>query len=853
MSTIASDSEGLADALNGVLDDLSPSTSSVDRNISDNATSSAEFPFRPGLMMPISPDDNTSAKRTAGERTAKILHKRSRSDTTNLMEQLKREEDLQGRGGNSSSRTAAAATTAALQSVGVTFAETMPSRDSGSRNSSFIGSERGRRRYSESGAVSSSTTSATSTPTILAPVPPTPTVVTAVRGRVYRSSIANDKLTTRDIAALDFLLGIPLEAEESIVQHGWMLQQRRLEGFQASSTDFGDDYRSDDEFENSKREETLEPPTTNIEHHHYSSKAGAADIKLPINSHHGRWWEKWIPRDPSHHRSGIKDLHALTSSEVNKRKHTLNGELELPTDAAAGLIDVSSNSVYGTPTTDDATATTSVATARLLGKSATDKPNMTAPVYAPGRRLEGDEAVLVQIPLKIDTVTRQKSIARQAAIREWEFKLVHGLGMSEGPSPTQPCKSLLDGRMFLSAAGSYPVGVFSMKRYEPKREQAALDRQKLEARGGGGAHFVMPSRDWRGISYRALLPRGDSHHQKAFNRFLRGTTAHPKSPKKGRKKAKTKRSDSEEDGDATHPISDNDLNSDSEDEDDSSTSSSSSEDTYIPGILDDPEMTLGRHRNVMIGDVVTGCIVASTIQFVKPALLKADLNAKFRDRFDGWEPNQSQRKYIGARVVEGVYTLIDPTEESAQQEQQGAKVDGTGKINTSAAPSDSAAATPAIIRMPPSLTLSKIRSLKRQALMAFVRAGLEVGTVALACVYFERLCLSCRVDKSNRRLCFASCLLLASKINEPNDVLVMKEDTTVSGGTGSGDEEEKRSTTTRKKLKRLQSSIRPSKRSTSMFASLLEFFTQEWSLSLKHLYAAEWGVFAVSAYLNFGD
>ena len=29
-----------------------------------------------------------------------------------------------------------------------------------------------------------------------------------------------------------------------------------------------------------------------------------------------------------------------------------------------------------------------------------------------------------------------------------------------------------------------------------------------------------------------------------------------------------------------------------------------------------------------------------------------------------------------------------------------------------------------------------------------------------------------------------------------------------------------------------------------MYAALLEFFTQEWSLSLKHLFDAEWGVFA---------
>jgi hypothetical protein len=43
---------------------------------------------------------------------------------------------------------------------------------------------------------------------------------------------------------------------------------------------------------------------------------------------------------------------------------------------------------------------------------------------------------------------------------------------------------------------------------------------------------------------------------------------------------------------------------------------------------------------------------------------------------------------------------------------------------------------------------------------------------------------------------------------------------------------------------RIQSLIRPHKKSSTMFASLLEFFTQDWNLSLKHLFAAEWGVFA---------
>ena len=43
---------------------------------------------------------------------------------------------------------------------------------------------------------------------------------------------------------------------------------------------------------------------------------------------------------------------------------------------------------------------------------------------------------------------------------------------------------------------------------------------------------------------------------------------------------------------------------------------------------------------------------------------------------------------------------------------------------------------------------------------------------------------------------------------------------------------------------RIQSFVRPTKKSSNMFASLLEFFTQEWDISLKHLFKAEWGVFA---------
>lgn len=106
--------------------------------------------------------------------------------------------------------------------------------------------------------------------------------------------------------------------------------------------------------------------------------------------------------------------------------------------------------------------------------------------------------------------------------------------------------------------------------------------------------------------------------------------------------------------------------SSSDDSDNNSSNSSSSSDgndsdEYHPGFLDDPNVVHGRHRHTLIGDKLVGPIVSSTIQFVRPAALKAELNKQFRERFDGWEPPRSKWKYIGAKAVNGVYTLIDPS------------------------------------------------------------------------------------------------------------------------------------------------------------------------------------------------
>ncbi|XP_062897295.1 CDK5 and ABL1 enzyme substrate 2 [Mobula hypostoma] len=63
------------------------------------------------------------------------------------------------------------------------------------------------------------------------------------------------------------------------------------------------------------------------------------------------------------------------------------------------------------------------------------------------------------------------------------------------------------------------------------------------------------------------------------------------------------------------------------------------------------------------------------------------------------------------------------------------------------------------------LTLSKIRSLKREMRSLAEECNLEPCTVALAFVYFEKLVLQGKVNKQNRKLCSGACLLLAAKIS----------------------------------------------------------------------------------------
>jgi Cyclin, N-terminal domain len=67
--------------------------------------------------------------------------------------------------------------------------------------------------------------------------------------------------------------------------------------------------------------------------------------------------------------------------------------------------------------------------------------------------------------------------------------------------------------------------------------------------------------------------------------------------------------------------------------------------------------------------------------------------------------------------------------------------------------------------MPPLLTLSKIRKVKRLMVDVAIEVKMELSTVAYAYIYFEKLVLHNVVTKANRKVVGASCLLVAYKYN----------------------------------------------------------------------------------------
>ncbi|GMH82201.1 hypothetical protein TL16_g09180 [Triparma laevis f. inornata] len=435
------------------------------------------------------------------------------------------------------------------------------------------------------------------------------------------------KYCSREVAALNFLSVIPMKAENDILANVVHTKQD-------SSTFAAISAALEEHTEKKTIIDTVDSEILNKNEDPNDNDENNPDP----NGDNRKWWEK---------------LFFTEFAKQKKDEEIEMAELDAP-DAAKPEDEVSDHS---TPNPTNPLA--------LLQTTA------QAPRVVPARRLHGIPATILSTPLGLrstgshsapNRLQLQKESAKAVRLKQWEMKVAHGVAPINADDKTDN-KALLDGRIFFSSKQSYPAMVFSTIKYEPRKEEAMRRRKKIEEMGGGGRmYFAIENRDWRGTSYRSITFEIEGElkvakKQREMNRKMRIR-------KKKKLREKNERRRENKNKKKSNSVRSNQSSSDDSDNNSSNSSSSSDgndSDEYHPGFLDDPNVVHGRHRHTLIGDKLVGPIVSSTIQFVRPAALKAELNKQFRERFDGWEPPRSKWKYIGAKAVNGVYTLIDPS------------------------------------------------------------------------------------------------------------------------------------------------------------------------------------------------
>lgn len=415
-----------------------------------------------------------------------------------------------------------------------------------------------------------------------------------------------------------------------------------------------------------------------------------------------------------------------------------------------------------------------------------------APVDAAGIKLKGPIVHAVHHSTQFRYCFNH--LSEQSAIsRSWEEGV---LNASSGPnSSVAPVSSkigLLSNRLFMCRARNYPNAVLSIVRYDAGEEKAKLEKLKADDTKGLEV-FRLPERDWRGCSYSSLFRPLLEQLQLTNSAVAFGANAHTDTYsgavgtfERGNFQASSVSNDagvaestlfstataastttaSAPIGAAVQSNLAQDLGLVSASQQINRTAASthgymsnaslSHMDNpeglascqllelgyaYDPNSVDDPGLLYGSHRYVSQRRAPTGPIISSVILFVKKQELKESLNEQFRERHP---------------------------------------------------------------HLPPSLTLSKIRNLKKQALLASFSIGIEVSTMALSVLNFERLCLKSIVTKFNRRLTMALSMLLAFKFNE---------------------------NITEEYHKKLQ--------------ALLQFFDREWNLPKRQIFDAEFGAFVL--------
>ena len=116
-------------------------------------------------------------------------------------------------------------------------------------------------------------------------------------------------------------------------------------------------------------------------------------------------------------------------------------------------------------------------------------------VDAVGTKLQGPPAPTVRVPQTFRYKTGLLS-DQAAVVRGWEESILR-------KNEKNPY-SILQSRVFVSRARAYPMSCFSVIGYDKDKEQARMEKQKADDMKGMEV-YELPSRDWRGLSYKPLF------------------------------------------------------------------------------------------------------------------------------------------------------------------------------------------------------------------------------------------------------------------------------------------------------------------------------------------------------------
>ncbi|XP_035596133.2 CDK5 and ABL1 enzyme substrate 2-like isoform X2 [Oncorhynchus keta] len=171
---------------------------------------------------------------------------------------------------------------------------------------------------------------------------------------------------------------------------------------------------------------------------------------------------------------------------------------------------------------------------------------------------------------------------------------------------------------------------------------------------------------------------------------------------------------------------------------------------YDPYLLSDPQWPCGRHKRVLI----FSSYVTTVIEYVKPSDLKKDMNETFKEKFPYIKLTLSKirRCTVHEHVVHFCLLSVSISENHIC-------------IFVSKPCIYICKSCISAYHTHPCVTSLLFDSLKWEMRAVGEECSLQPVTVAMAFVYFEKLVLQGRLNKQNRKLVSAACVLLAAKIS----------------------------------------------------------------------------------------